>query len=215
MSLHEEEYKGYKIDIVYDDDPVNPRDYNAVGRMVCFHKRYNLGDPHDLNSRDFESWSDVEGYIVKKMNAKIILPLYLYDHSGLHLKVGSFRGMLPQGHAEFDSCQVGFIYCTPEDIRRNFDIKRITKKQISKVERFLTAEVEEYAAYLNGSVYGYYITAGDDTEDDFTDSACGFIGDYEEAIKAAKDVIDGIVLIEQAEGEMDTEPLFVDQTGGE
>jgi len=30
--------------IMYDPEPVNPREWDNLGTMVCFHKRYNLGD---------------------------------------------------------------------------------------------------------------------------------------------------------------------------
>ena len=34
-----------------DDDPVNPRkDCNPFGRMICWHRRYSLGDDHGFNS---------------------------------------------------------------------------------------------------------------------------------------------------------------------
>jgi len=188
-AMHEEEYKGHTIKIGYDDDPMNPRDNDNLGKMVCFHKRYNLGDCHDLSSEDFGGWDDVKGYLVKKLNAKVILPLYLYDHSGLHLKVGSFQGLLPQGHAEFDSGQVGFIYVTAADIRENWMVKRISKRRIADAERLLNAEVAEYSAYLNGQVYYYNVV---DEDDNIVDSAYGFLGDYTEVLAEARACVDAL-----------------------
>lgn len=41
----------YTLFLVEDSDPVNPRkDYEPFGRMVCWHRRYNLGDAHDYDS---------------------------------------------------------------------------------------------------------------------------------------------------------------------
>jgi hypothetical protein len=38
----------YTLKIVIDEDPPNPReDRDNLGRMVCWHKRYSLGDKHD------------------------------------------------------------------------------------------------------------------------------------------------------------------------
>jgi len=38
----------YTLFIVDDNEPMNPReDCEPFGKMVCFHKRYNLGDEHD------------------------------------------------------------------------------------------------------------------------------------------------------------------------
>lgn len=41
--------------IEHDDDPPNPReDYDNFGKMICFHKRYSLGDKHNYcEPRDF------------------------------------------------------------------------------------------------------------------------------------------------------------------
>lgn len=41
----------YTLFLVEDIDPVNPReDYEPIGKMVCWHRRYSLGDAHDYDS---------------------------------------------------------------------------------------------------------------------------------------------------------------------
>lgn len=47
--------KPYTLFVVDDDMPLNPRtDYDNLGKMVCWHSRYNLGDEHDYDEpRDF------------------------------------------------------------------------------------------------------------------------------------------------------------------
>ncbi len=40
--------KKQRVRIVTDSDPANPRDRGCyVGRMICWHNRYNLGDEHE------------------------------------------------------------------------------------------------------------------------------------------------------------------------
>lgn len=34
----------FKLEIFQDLEPVNPREFETLGTMVCFHKRYELGD---------------------------------------------------------------------------------------------------------------------------------------------------------------------------
>ena len=34
----------YKLKIIRDTDPADPREWDNLGTMVCFHSRYNLGD---------------------------------------------------------------------------------------------------------------------------------------------------------------------------
>lgn len=138
----------FKVELYPDESPDSPREWDNMGKMVCFHKGYTLGDKTDLTSEDFDGWDELEDHLWKKEKAKIILPVYLYDHSGLRMKVGSFQGFLPQGHAEFDSGQVGFIYATEKDIKENYKVKKITKSILEKAERVLRGEVDTYKTFM-------------------------------------------------------------------
>ena len=71
------------IKVFIDEEPHSPHDWDNAGTMLCFHGRYNLGDKSDLNSTDFAGWEEVREYLVKEKDAIVILPLYLFDHSGL------------------------------------------------------------------------------------------------------------------------------------
>lgn len=102
----------------------------------------------------------------------IILPLYLYDHSGLALNTGGFN-------CPWDSGQIGYIYVSKEAIRKEYNWKLITKKRLEKIESILKNEVKTYHYYLSGAVYGYMIKAPDNNED--VDSCWGFLGDYDES----------------------------------
>lgn len=40
----------YTLFILDDDTPLNPReDYDCLGKMVCWHSRYSLGEKHDYD----------------------------------------------------------------------------------------------------------------------------------------------------------------------
>jgi len=43
-AFHTEEYKDHKIELFNDEDPMNPRECDNLGTMVCWHDRYTLGD---------------------------------------------------------------------------------------------------------------------------------------------------------------------------
>ena len=47
-----ENYKRFKIEYWVDEYSDNPREWDNVGKMVCFHKNYIIGDKHDYNSPD-------------------------------------------------------------------------------------------------------------------------------------------------------------------
>lgn len=182
------DYRGYKIKIEQDSDPQNPRtDSDPMGTMVCFHNRYDLGDKHDYRTADYSNWQELEQAIIEREGDCIILPLYLYDHSGLRIKIGSFAGLLPQGHAEFDSGRVGLIYLTKKKAIAEYGKKKFTKTIQEKAINYLASEIDTYDDYLSGNVWGYVV---EDKAGNTIDSCWGFYGDTEYPIKEAKSVID-------------------------
>ena len=164
--METENYKGFEIEIKSDEFAPNPRtEWDNLGTMVCFHNRYDLGDKeHGFDVRDHDSFKELADAI-KKEDIAVILPLYLYDHSGITMSTGSFS-------CRWDSGQVGFIYITKEKARKEFGIKRITKAWIEKLTLYLEGEVETYDNYLTGSVYYFNI-------DDVEDGSCGGFYGYD------------------------------------
>jgi hypothetical protein len=138
---------GLTVKIMTDDDPMNPRDWDHVGNMYCFHRRYKLGDKHNFSMEDVEE-------IVNDTENNISLPLYLMDHSGLSMSTGDYGD-------KFDSGQVGYI-TAPKGTHGLDDEKLIEA---------LKAEVEVYSKFLSGSCYCYTI---EDTTGEFVDSCGGY-----------------------------------------
>lgn len=166
-------YQGYKIDIIQDDLAESPRDWDNLGTMVCWHNRYNLGDEQPSESPD-DYYADVLKPIIDK--GGVVLPLYLYDHSGLSMNTGGFS-------CPWDSGQVGYIYATAEKIREEYGFQRITKQRRKDIAGFLRNEVSTYDQYLGGDVYGYSI---DDAQGEHIDSCWGYFGFDACAIAAAE-----------------------------
>lgn len=163
------EHAGLTIRVMPDEDPINPREWENLGTMVCFHRRYKLGDKHEFTSPgEFSAWLEEQGDNV------IALPLYLYDHSGLTMSVGPFL-------CPWDSGQVGWIYVTKEHAREVFGKRALTRKLREQVEDSLRSEVKVYDLYLTGGFVGYVVE--DDGE--HVDSCWGF-DDKGYAIEEAK-----------------------------
>jgi len=184
-------HKGIKIKIEQDQDAESPRNWDNLGTMVCFHRRYDLGDKdHGYDSDDYNGWAAMEKAIRAKEDAALILPLYLYDHSGLRMKIGSFQGLLPQGHAEFDSGQVGFVFVSKKKVREEYNVKRITKKTLEKAYEVLKSEVNAYDQFLSGDVWGYIVEEDEDGNElpsSLHESCWGFFG-YDYCVEQAKEV---------------------------
>jgi len=193
---------GNVLKIYADENAESPRDWDNLNTMVCFHNRYNLGDKpekHGYRKGDYGSWEELAQAIIKQENPVVILPLYLYDHSGLRMKVGSFSGLLPAFHAEFDSGQVGFIFASRKAVLDNWSIKRVSPKRKEQVEKMLREQVEEYDQYLRGDVYGFRVVkpvkceeCGNE-EEEVVESCWGFYGDDPKENGMMSDISDELV----------------------
>lgn len=147
----------FSIEILRDDDPMSPRDWDNLGTMICFHKKYTLGDAHDLSSSQFDGWKATEEYIRSVYCAAVVLPLFLIDHSGLSMGTKDFAD-------PWDSGQVGFIYVTKVRALKEYSVKRLSPKHLAKITEVLKSEVATYDQYLRGDVWGYVIKDKDGDE---------------------------------------------------
>lgn len=159
---------GETLRIYPDESPENPRRWDNLCTMVCFHGRYELGDKdkHEYRSADFNGWDELKAQIEKDHDPAVILPLYLFDHSGITISTSPFS-------CPWDSGQVGFIFVSKERVRKEYNCHRIGKRILEKVQRVVKCEVEQYDQYLIGDVYGYILK---DANGEHLDSCWGFYG---------------------------------------
>lgn len=133
------EHEGVSVEIHYDQDAsdfCNPRGNDGnLTTMVCWHPDYVLGDEQLSGSRGavetpFDASGEVRSmrhlyrYLTLMRGTVCVLPLYLYDHSGISISAGSVnpfdnptvrsdefgRGM------GWDTSMIGFVYTTRERI---------------------------------------------------------------------------------------------------
>lgn len=191
-SVHKEKIGKYIIKIYPDSDPCSPREDDNLGTMVCFHNRYSLGDDHNFKSENYNSWDEMEKDIIKTEKVGVILPLYLYDHSGIRISTGQFS-------CRWDSGQIGFIFISKKKMLEEYGGKIVTKKLKERVTRYLNGEVEVYDQYLQGDIYGYKIfikEKGEEKEE--IDSCWGFYG-MDECLDEAKGIVDSRIEDEKPE----------------
>ncbi len=187
------EYKGYTINIYSDDtggSENDPRGWDNLGIMSCFHRRYDLGDKHNLSVEELKE-------IVNRKDV-IALPLFLYDHSGISMSTGRNYPF----NDRWDSGQVGYIYVDYEIIRKEYSVKHVSKQLREKVEKILEQEVKTYNQYLTGDIYGYVIV-NDRGED--KDSCWGFFGQegIKDAISECQNIIEYYIEQEKEQNAID------------
>ncbi len=165
-------FKGYTIKLIHDADAANPRrEYDdELITMACFHRRYDLGDKHNLSIEEVKEIAESPDYIS--------LPLFLYDHSGITMRTSPFS-------CSWDSGQVGLIFVSWEKVRTNWSGK--DDDQIKEaVIKSLQSVVEEYDAYLTGDCWGYKVI---DPKGQEVESCWGFYT-TQYAIEEAKTAIE-------------------------
>lgn len=185
----------HELHIVHDEDPDSPRNRDNLGTMICVHRCYNLGDVHykskleclqhiatslgiteiindlDMFKEIYDDEEQLEDWI-KSREDFVILPLYLYDHSGITMSTSSFS-------CRWDSGQVGYIYCSTDKILKEYGNTNLDT--LIKVENILEGEVKTYDQYLTGDVYGFKLYKVETCNKghkhlEFVDSCYGFYG---------------------------------------
>ena len=180
----------YTIEIEQDTMAESPREWDNLGTMVCFHGGYDLGDKHNYDHQDYLGWDEMEADIVRRENVGVILPLYLYDHSGITIATTPFS-------CPWDSGQIGFIFVSKEKMREEYGYKRVSQDLKKRVAEFLRLEVETYDKYLTGDVYFYRIT--NTKTDEQIDSCGGYFGE-EDCLSEAEGVVHHYISKEKENG---------------
>jgi len=202
------------VRIRQDVEPMDPREWGNLGTMVCWHRRYVLGDEQSeedperwlcdlvgVDQLELEEWwtarhkvdwqklySDeysekmkaCEVWVRERIQREverqlIILPLYLYDHSGITMNTIGFS-------CPWDSGQIGWIYVKKDQVRKEYGWKTITAQRRKQVEDYLRHEVETYDMWLRNDVYGFEVVEVYECDlghehEKVTDSCWGFFGD--------------------------------------
>lgn len=144
----------HDVFIMTDPDPANPRvEWDNACTMVCWHKRYNLGDKHDFATpEDFLAW-----WNENHKETGTITPLYLYDHSGITIRTKPFD-------CPWDSGQVGWAYITAEQAK---------SERLADPATTIEAEVSTYDQFIRGEVYCFSV---EDKDGNVIDGSCGYYG---------------------------------------
>lgn len=161
-----------RITLYPDEDAENPREWAHWSCMYCWDHRNKLGDDNPFrNPEEFYDW-------LKEQRVKpVVLPLYLYDHSGITMRTSSFAD-------PWDSGQVGYIVMTREDAT-SCGLKRTWRKQATAI---LESEVSVYDRWLRGDFFGFEAEelVGDEWEQ--VDSCWGMFADTH------KELVDDLVM---------------------
>lgn len=156
------------IHIVQDPDPLNPRtDWDNPWEWYSNHRRYSfdhndgkrleIDDIYtaDWDKEDHGDESLCEAILRQNPDFLDVQPIYLFDHSGLSVSLGSFNDPWDSG--------VGAIAVITRKKAEEYwpDLKGDDEKLKERAYKALEDEVETFDKYLRGDVYGYMIHSDD------------------------------------------------------
>lgn len=180
--VESEEVNGYNVKVVIDEDPESPREaWETLGTILYTSNRYTLGD--------IQATSDLIDEIVESEDV-IVLPVYAYIHSGITINTTGFN-------CPWDSGCCGVIYVDYETIRKEYNVKRISKQLREKIIAYLVGEIKIYDQYLRGEVYGYQV---EDPEGEVVDSCWGYYGEPSYVMEEARDAANHLPLPREVSG---------------
>lgn len=165
---------------------------------------------------DFEAYKKRPGSYRKAVDDNIlaflsdkytILPLYLYDHSGLTMNTTGFS-------CPWDSGQVGWVYTSYDKIKEEYG--EVTPETIQKAEALLRSEVKEFDYYLTNQCYGFRLYENGKE----IDSCWGFLGsldDVKEQIASylPEDCKDITAIMEDMNDSIDIDEYIINQNEDE
>ena len=188
----------YRLRIEQDLFAESPRDWDNMTTMICWHNRHNIGDVHNYCNpeeflkdllREYVSEDEIDEDKLEDMCLNdclialeeyiVIVPLYLYEHSGITISTGDFGD-------RWDSAQIGYVYISKkkifdeslslpyldengnevkiehlhEDAPSTYSFKQIPaddKNWKEIAHHYINSEVDTYDQYLRGDVFRYII----------------------------------------------------------
>lgn len=136
----------FRLLIQRDDDPQNPRtEYDNFGTMCHWHPNMDVGEERvtqPCNQEEYDELTEDYG---------IVVPVYMYEHSGIALSTQPFT-------CAWDSGQVGFIAVTMDTVRVNYLLgpgDPISDEIQNKAIALMQTEVKIYDDFINGNVWGF------------------------------------------------------------
>jgi hypothetical protein len=179
----------YVLTVEQDEYSESPREWDNLGTMVCWHRRYYLGDKHSFyDTDDMYSYlyTDITGEEPEQYDHEtedayskrildvisehyVILPLYLYDHSGISMSTSRTYPF----DCRWDSMQVGWIYVK----KGTEETEKFTDDELYEI---LIGEVETYNRFLVGDIVSFVLEEKKHCDCcgnyklELVDSCCGF-----------------------------------------
>ena len=139
----------YRFEIELDEDAESPREWSNLGHFYTWSSRYNSPDDNPYERyRDLVEELGYDPVDLRHRHKGVGFYVEKYEHGDVMFYLND-GGALSDA---WDSCLIGVIYATREEISKWFGCKYITKKVWEKVVNQFNSELRCYAQWVNGYV---------------------------------------------------------------
>lgn len=183
----------YTIKIFVDEWVQNPiKDRDMFGTFIHLERNSTLGHENmtetgfwgylrcrleEVNDSSSDKWLDFLDDVENGDDDSINRAFEILENSGWIIHEVDFMSMGREWIR-------GYWVASPDDIREDYMVKRISQKTRNRALDLIKAEVKEIRQYVDGEVYGYEIKE----DGEFHDSLWGLYG-YEYAKEMALDAL--------------------------
>ena len=171
-------HRGLTIEILFDTEPVSPKEFDLLGTIYSNRSNYNLMG-HNLDELFYEN---DEGDEMLDPDY-VFLPIYSYEHGGISLSTKRDG----QYFDTFDSGIFGLIATPKWKVKREYG--ELSNETVKQCKDALSREIELWNDYLQGNIFAYNVK---NSEGEIIESCYGFYGGAEVAMQEAENVADFI-----------------------
>ena len=137
------------LEIECDNYAEDPREWENVCKMICWHGRYQIGDKNKYATPDSflkAVGAKVNGDVITWPENIVAKPIYMMDHSEVSISLTDFGD-------KWDSGQIGWIYTTKAAVKKNFGADNWKEN----AEKAIAAEMKIENDYISGNVFCYHL----------------------------------------------------------
>jgi hypothetical protein len=166
----------------------DPREWDCLGTIVGWDRDVQLGKKQikeqyqvelvlldildDAMNLSYEQYDNVMEHAtaevlmnaIKKHTKAVVLPIYVYNHSGISVSTSSYRYRMFDS-AGWDWGISGIIYATESKIKKEYGGDKVTDEMRTKAIEALKGEIKTLDMYYKNEVYWYTVKEGGEEVD--------------------------------------------------
>jgi hypothetical protein len=205
------------ITVKYDINPMSPRELDDFTTLFSAHSRYAIdqyeGKKQDevrlaLADSELVEYDDHDDYQVSDLyeiaqeardTIAAVLPVYMYEHSGVTLNTSGFS-------CPWDSGQIGFICITKERAKELLGVSNLTEEHTQKLYETLEQEVAMLSKYLEGDIYTIEVN---NERYEITEYCTSLMG-YDDVLHAVREVMEWYPKLKTVPARVVSEDLYLE-----